>query len=171
MADLLTRYGHPKEAETAYKTFIARDPGQPERVLAFAQFLALQNRGDEAMVILRKAWSTCRPEQVAEASFSLYNAPSAEESQRLQVESWVAEALRRQPGAVVLASKLGVIRIFQGRFDEAEGLFRGLLNRNPECIDALNNLAWLLALKDQNRVHEAAGLIDYAIDLAALRRR
>ncbi len=44
VADLLNRYGFAKEAEAAYKAFIARDPKQPERALALAQFLARQDR-------------------------------------------------------------------------------------------------------------------------------
>ena len=75
MADLLSRYGFVKEAETAYKAFIARDPKQPERVLALAQFLARQDRVAEAMEILKKAWSTCRPEQVAIAALLALRRP------------------------------------------------------------------------------------------------
>jgi predicted Zn-dependent protease len=164
VADLLNRYGFVKEAETAYKAFIARGPKQPERVLALAQFLARQDRVAEAIESLKKAWSTCLPEQVAAASLSLYDVPSADETQRRQVEAWVAEAVRKHPEAVVLASKLGVIRIRQGRFDEAEGLFRGLLASNPNNVDALNNLAWLLALRDESRTSEALVLIDRAIE-------
>ncbi len=165
VADLLNRYGFAKEAEAAYKAFIARDPKQPERVLALARFLARRDRVAEAMAIFQKARSTCRPDQVAFASLSLYDAPSADESQRRQGEAWVAEAVRKQPEAVVLASNLGVIRIRQGRFDEAEGLFRGLLASNPNNVDALNNLAWLLALRDQSNIKEALELIEHAIDV------
>ena len=64
VADLLNRYGFAKEAEAAYKAFVVRDPKQPERVLALAQFLARQDRVSEAMEILKKAWTTCRPERV-----------------------------------------------------------------------------------------------------------
>jgi len=163
VADLLNRYGFAQEAEAAYKAFIAREPTQPERVLAFAEFLADQDRVAEAVAILRKAWSTCRPELVAAAATALYDAPSAGEAERRQVEAWVAEAVRKQPGAVALASRLGLIWIRQGRFDEAEGLFRGLLAGNPDNADALNSLAWLLALRDQNRTKEALTLIDRAI--------
>ena len=166
MADLLNRYGFAKEAEAAYKAFIARDPKQPERVLALAQFLARQDRVAEAMEILKKAWSTCRPEQVAAAALPVFDAPSAGEAEKRQVEAWVAEAVRKRPDAVLLASKLGAIWIRQGRFDEAEELFRRLLAGNPDNADALNNLAWLLALRDQGKAQEALELIDRAIDVA-----
>jgi Flp pilus assembly protein TadD len=76
----------------------------------------------------------------------------------------VAEAVDRRPEAVLLLSKLGVIRIRQGRFDEADSLFRRLLASDPENSDALNNLAWLLALRDESKTNEALALIDRAID-------
>ena len=55
VADLLNRYGFAKEAEEAYKTFVARDPKQPERILALAQFLAGQDRVAEAIEILKES--------------------------------------------------------------------------------------------------------------------
>ena len=75
VADLLNRYGFAKEAEEAYKAFIARDPKQPERALVLAQFLARQDRVAEAMAILKKAWTSCRPELVAAAALPLYRCP------------------------------------------------------------------------------------------------
>ena len=51
------------------------------------------------MEILKKAWTTCRPEAVAAAALALFDAPSADEAQRRQVEAWVAEAVRRRPEA------------------------------------------------------------------------
>ncbi len=86
----MNRYGFAKEAETAYKAFIARDPKQPEPVLALAQFLARQDRVAEAIEILKKAWTICMPEKVAAASVVLFDVPSAGEDTRRQVEAWVA---------------------------------------------------------------------------------
>jgi len=95
----------------------------------------------------------------------LYDAPSAGEAEKRQIEAWLAEAVQKRPDATLLASKLGVIGIRQGRFDEAEGLFRRLLASNPDNVDALNNLAWLLALRDQGKAHEALELINHAIEV------
>ena len=127
VADLLSRYGFAKEAEEAYKAFAAREPGQPQRTLALAKFLASHDRVAEAMGILEKAWSTCRPEEVAAASLSFYDAPSADATQRRQVEAWAAEAVRRRPDSDLLIARLGTIWIRQGRFDEAEALCRLVL--------------------------------------------
>jgi Flp pilus assembly protein TadD len=78
----------------------------------------------------------------------------------------VAEAVRKRPEATVLGSKLGAIWIRQGRFDEAEALFRRVLARHPDGTDAMNNLAWLLALRDSGKAGEAVKLIDRAVAIA-----
>jgi tetratricopeptide (TPR) repeat protein len=165
VADLFSRYGFTREAEEAYKAFAASDPSQPERSLALAQFLAHQDRIPEVMEILKKAWTSCRPEQVAIVALPLYDAPSTGDPEKRQIEAWVAEAVRKKPDATTLASKLGLIWILQGRFDEAEALFRRLLAGNPDNIDALNNLAWLLALRDHGKPQEALKLINHAIEV------
>ena len=165
VADLLNRYGFAKQAEAAYKAFIARDPRQPERTLALAQFLARQDRPAEAMAILKQAWSTCRQEQVAAAALPLFDAPSAGEAARRQVEAWVADAVRQRPDAVGLKVKLATIWLWQGRGDEAEGLYRRVLADAPDHADALNSLAWLLALRGEDKAQEALGLINRAIDV------
>jgi tetratricopeptide (TPR) repeat protein len=165
VADLLSRHGFATKAESAYRTFAARDAGQPERSLALAQFLARQDRVPEAMEILKKACSICRPEQVASAALRVFNAPSADDVQRRQVEAWVAEAVRKRPDATLLACKLGMIWIYRGRYNEAEGLLRRLLADQPDNADALNSLAWLLALRNARTAQEAVGLINRAIEL------
>jgi Flp pilus assembly protein TadD len=165
VADLLNGYGFAQQAEAAYKAFIAAGPKQPERVLVLAQFLARQGRISDAMGILKQAWSTCRPEQVAVAALLLYNAPSADEIQRRQIEAWVAEAIQKRPEASGLSTRLGAIWIRQGRFDEAESMFRRILKSEPDNTETLNNLAWLLALRDRAKARDAYELITRAIHL------
>ena len=163
VADLLNRYGFAKEAEAPYRAFIARDPKQPERVLQLAQFLARQDRASEAMEILKKARTTCRPEPVAIAAMLVHEAPSAKEADKRQIEDWAAEVVQKRPDAVLLAAKLAVIRIRQGRFDEAETLCRRVLAGSPDNVGALNSLAWLLALRGRGNPGEALALIDHAL--------
>ncbi len=166
MAELLAEFGFVKEAQEAYEVFIARDPHRPERLLMLARFLARQNRPAEAMETLTKAWSTGVPEQVAFAALSVCDAPSVQPAQKRQVEAWVVEALRRRPNALPLATKLGVFWVRDGRFDDAEKLLRRLIAGDPENAEALNTLAWLLAIQDQRKATEALALIERAIEIA-----
>ncbi len=165
VADLLSHYGFAKEAEAAYKAFAARDPKQPERMLPLAQFLARQDRAEEAMAIFQNACRTCPPEQVAATSLSLYDAPSANETQKRQVEAWTAQAVQSHPDSAMFTSNLAGILIRQARFDEAEALCRRALASNPDNAGALNTLAWLLALRDQGKGQEAIEHIDRAIEI------
>jgi tetratricopeptide (TPR) repeat protein len=165
VADLWSHYGFAQEAEAAYKAFVARDPKQPERVLVLATFLASHDRVSQAMEVLKKAWTTCRPEQVATAALPVYDAPSVGADQRRQVEAWVSAAVREHPEALTLATDLGVLRLRQGRFDEAEALWRRVLASAPDHAGAINALAWLLALRDPGKAEEAIELIDRAIEL------
>jgi tetratricopeptide (TPR) repeat protein len=165
VADLLNRYGFAREAEESYKAFMARGPGQPERSLALGRFLARQDRVPEALAIFKKAWSTCLPEEVAAAALFIYGAPSADDAQRRQVEAWVAEAVRRQPDSMPLATGLGDICLREGRYDEAEALYRRILSKAPDHVEAISNLAWVLALRGTGKGAESLELIDHAIAL------
>jgi tetratricopeptide (TPR) repeat protein len=119
--------------------------------------------------ILSHAWETSPPERIATAALALYEAPSVSESQLKQVESWLDEARRRRPDLPFFASKLAAIWIRRGNFEAAEGAYRRLLAGDRENVEALNNLAWLLALRGRCRSEdpgEPLGLINRAIELA-----
>jgi tetratricopeptide (TPR) repeat protein len=167
VAGLLDRLGFVREAEAAYKSFIARIPSEPERVLTLASFLARQDRTKEAIAILDNAWKTCRPEAVAGAALALLVAPSADENLRRQVEAWVSAAIQKSPtSAAPLRPKLATIYCRQERYDEAEALFRQILRSDPDNVETLNNLAWELALREPSKPQEALDLIDRAIEKA-----
>jgi len=166
VAGLLDRFGFAREAEVSYNAFVARNPSDPERPLLLASFLARHDRTKEAVSILDHAWKTCRPEQVAATSLPLYVAPSADENLRRQVETWVAEAIRKSPAAAAsLRPELAVIYGMQKRYDEAEFLLRQILRSDPNRVKALNQLAWLLALRDQGKTQEALEVVNRAIEI------
>jgi len=165
VADLLRRFGFVKEAEQAYKALLARDSGQPEGMLAFADFLAQQDRVPKAMDLLKRPWGRCPPELVTYAALSLYDAPSIKPEEREQVGAWVAAAARKLPENLTLKVKLSGLRIRQGRFEEAEALCRQVLETRPDDTEAMNNLAWLLAMRNQGEVPRALSLINKAIEI------
>jgi tetratricopeptide (TPR) repeat protein len=166
VARLLDQFGFARQAEGAYRADIARAPKEPELVLALASFLARQARIDEAIEILKKAWTTCPPERVALIAVGIYDTPSASEAHKSQIETWLVEALQQHPEAAGLLPKLAAIRLRQGRSDEAETLLRRTLASNPDDPQALNDLAWVLSQREPSKLQEALELINRAIDVA-----
>ena len=83
----------------------------------------------------------------------------------MQIESWLVEATQKRPDLVVLSNKLAAIWIRRGRFDEAKVMYERLIGSNPDNAEALNNLAWLLALRGQDGSQDPLKLIDRAIDI------
>jgi tetratricopeptide (TPR) repeat protein len=82
-----------------------------------------------------------------------------------RAERWIVEAIRESPAAAsLLRPKLAAIYCRQERHDEAEALLRQVLAADPANVEALNNLAWELALREPARPREALTLIDRAIE-------
>jgi len=81
------------------------------------------------------------------------------------VEAWVAEAARRLPANMALKVKLSALWIRQGRLEKAEALCRQVLETRPDDTEAMNNLAWLLAMRGQGKAAEALELMNRAIKI------
>jgi tetratricopeptide (TPR) repeat protein len=163
---LLNRYGFPAEAEGAFKEYVAQDPKKPERVLTVAVFLGSQKgRVPEAFELLARCRATCPPERVAIAALSLYDNQSVTDSQRRDIEAWLVDASQKRPDLLILSNKLATLWVRRGRFDAAEEMYRRVLSSNPQNPESLNNLSWLLALRDPPNTEEAIALINRAIEL------
>ena len=93
----------------------------------------------------------------------MYGAPSADHSQRSQVKVWLKEAIQTGHDVDRLEPKLATILYLEGRFDEAEAIYRRVLDRNPEDAESLNALAWELALREPGKTDESLILVNRAI--------
>jgi tetratricopeptide (TPR) repeat protein len=164
-AILFDRFGLLKEAEQAYRAAMARNPNETASFLALIDFLARQDRPQEALELCEPALRTWRPEAVALAGLAIYKAKSVTEPQRRKVEAWFQEMVHQKPDNVFLNTKLAVLRTLQGNYPEAEAIYRRSLGANRDNVEALNNLAWQLALR-ANKPEEALKLIDRALDIA-----
>ncbi len=164
-AEMLEAYGFVEEAEQGFRGW-GRDQNRPLRQLPLAGFLARQDRTAEALEILGQVRDDVPIEQLAVVGLEVYAAPSATTVQKTAVESDLLSAIRQCPTLTILPCKLALIRIDQGRFGEAESLMRAALAGSPDNLEALNNLAWLLALREPPRISEAIDHIEHAIDLA-----
>ena len=165
VGNMLARYGFAREAEQAYKAYVARDPDRHERVLALARFYATTGRTSEAMKILSQTWMSLGKEQVAQVALAVYDSPAAAASEKQQVRTWVETVVKAQPDSV-LKGRLAGMRLQDGKTEEAISGLREILAGNPDDVGVLNNLAWILGLLDQPSTEEALKLIDHAIEVA-----
>ena len=161
IALMLERLGENAPAEALYRA-VARSASRPESGLALAGFLARHGKADEAFGLCSRAWTNCRPEVSARVTATVF-AATVEPSASAGVAVGRLEAAALAEGAsVALVTSLASVREHQGRFDEAETLYRRALRRDPHDLIALNNLAVLIALRGPDR-REAVDLGDRAV--------
>jgi len=88
--------------------------------------------------------------------------PNAQQFQR--VERGLAEALGRNPQSLALLFYMAGLRSLEQKYEEAEKIYRQILEQDPRSALARNNLAWLLAARDgKPKAPEALELINRAI--------
>jgi tetratricopeptide (TPR) repeat protein len=165
VAPLFERYGFITDAEGAYRASIAQDSKRPTRILPLIGFLARHDRNEEALGLCEQARKTCPAEPLAATLALLSAGKNVTVEQRSRLETWLHEALRRQPDSVPIRLSLASLRNVQERYDQSETLYREAMSRNPNDIQALNNLAWLLAFQT-GKEQEALQHIDRAIAIA-----
>ena len=132
VAELLERYGHLRDAEQAYRDYVAEDTKDPLRPLVLARYLARQGRVGEALDLCEAARKPCPPEPVAAACLAvLSSGKDVTDEQRERVGSWLEEALRRQPGSTRIRLALATVRSMQRRYDRIESIYRDVFERQP----------------------------------------
>ena len=151
-----------KEAYDVYRKYIESKPGSE---LLMASFLARQERLNESIDLIEALWETSNPDSVARACFEVIDGKGASPQQVERVARILQKMAKRDPNALVVQIAIGVLRNQQGRFAEAEEIYREILRRAPDNPTALNNLAVMLA-RHGEKLKEAAQLIDRAIKQA-----
>ena len=162
--------GNAKGAARAAR--IRRCPG-PHRSAGFA-VASLQGRmGNLKEAIETGMAVTTTPEHQAKAltgilrrfhgSSHLAKNKAAWSEQVEVVEAFLRKKISDQPDKLILRLHLADLQDLLGRYDEVEKLCREVLERDPNNLPALNNLAWMLA---QRKTHpdEALKLINRAIE-------
>ena len=169
VARLLEQIGLPDSAEPLYARLVDQTK-RPEAVLAFAEYLGRRGRTHEAIDLCDGTWKTSPPEAVAKTSVGVLQAAKGSMERRPPTSAastaGSGEALPARPPRTreTVPDPLAVLRGLQGRYDDAESIYRGVLRRAPKNVLALNNLAWLLALKF-GKSSEAETMIDRAITI------
>src|SRR5262249_52364279 len=108
---------------------------------------------------------TCNQEAVGVTVVGIVRSGAANAEQLKQVEAQLLAAVRKHPQSTGLRACLADSYDFLERFDRAEEWYRDVLRLDLRHVLALNNLAWLAALKNQ-KPGEGLELINRAIDTA-----
>jgi predicted Zn-dependent protease len=161
-ASLLEELGHPAEAEAAFRDYIARSE-RPESVLTLVAFYGRQKRVNDALDLCDQAWRKCSPAAAASASLAVLRAATVSAEQIKRVEARLEPAIEKKSEPALLMA-LASLRDIQGRYDDSTALHRRVLDTDPDNVAALNNLAWVLALRG-GKASEALSLINRAIEL------
>jgi len=161
VAKLLEELGQVAAAEKLYRQF-ASESLEPQAILVLAGFLGRQNRLAEALDLCEKAWTSCRPEAAAAATVAvLYSAP-IDNAQCQRAAQSLERALRKTPRSAGLLFHLANIRSLEGRYSEAETLYRQSFAHDQNNSGPLTNLAWLRARRD-GKGDEALKLVTQAM--------
>jgi tetratricopeptide (TPR) repeat protein len=145
---------------------LQRTPDGPANRQALARFLARQGQVQEALVVLEPAWKPAvNPEQFINSAIAvLYSATGKPDASQIErVAGWIESALARNPGSSPLITSLANLRERQGKFREAEDLYRKAIDQKADNVIALNNLAWLMVLQNESSA-DALNLINRAVN-------
>ena len=162
LAKLMEDLAFPKAAD---KVFAQYAEVAPEGVLARAEFLGRQKRGDEALDMLEKSWDALPLEKLLSSAVEVIRSQDDPTAAIERVVPWLVKARRIDPGSVVAPVLEAELLTLQGRPNEAERMYRDLLARQDlaavQTAIVSNNLACHLA--KPATADEAQRLIDNAI--------
>src|SRR5262249_32111730 len=96
-----------------------------------------------------QAWKTCPPEKVGYTAVAVLRGGQPTERQFARVEGWLNDALRKDPALNGLRVCLADLADLQGKYELAEKYYREVLVRDRRNLEALNNLAWQLAFRNE----------------------
>jgi tetratricopeptide (TPR) repeat protein len=140
-----------------------RKDADPEDLLLVVASFGRQKRIKEGLDVCAQAWETCPPEQVGGTCVALLRAAPTEDDQAARIEKWLTAAIAKNPQQVALHLHLADLYDLRHRYPDAEKQYKLILDREPENILALNNFAWLLAMRTGNG-KDALPLIERAIE-------
>jgi tetratricopeptide (TPR) repeat protein len=149
-------------AERWYRRACRLDPSQYGRL---AQSLTDQQRIAEAVQLCVDAASHDSSSRPARALVDVLLRATPGPDDSAKAEGMLKQALKTHANDPQLLSPLATLRLMQQKLDEARRLFLHLLELQPDNVDALNDLAAVLA-EQPGQAAEALQYVERAIELA-----
>jgi Tfp pilus assembly protein PilF len=134
------------------------NPDNPDAHANLAQALALQGKSDQAEPEFRKALALKPLDAQVHRNFAVTLGQSGKQPEAV---SHLQTALSIKPD---LPTQLELAQMFFQASDlrEAETQYRQALRLDPDCLEALNNLGWLLATASDDKLRDGAEAVHLA---------
>jgi tetratricopeptide (TPR) repeat protein len=137
----------------------------PQQYAVVVNALARQGRLSEAVELCQQVAQKDQTVQPALVLAEVLVRGQARESDFAAAEPILAGALTKFPNHAELHYAVALVRVVQKKEDDSIALFRRVVKFKPRSVEALNNLAMMLAERPNDRA-EALRLIDDAIAIA-----
>ena len=149
---LAEEFGQPDLAERLLKK-LASQQDRLENRLPLVRFLARTGRVGAALDLCEQLWKGMpSPEPLVPSLLDVVlSDKSKDRTAHLdRVAGWLQKGLEQRPKSSILMLGLGNLRERQGKFAEAEELYRRDIDQGEgDKMVALNNLAWLMTLRGE----------------------
>jgi tetratricopeptide (TPR) repeat protein len=152
-------------AEELYRE-LAQRSGKADGQLKYAGFLGRRGRVRDALDACERAREQGSPEQVGATAVAVLRAGRPDDADYRRVEGWLREGAEKGKNASTFLALLAELHDLRGDYRQAIADNVEALRQAPNNVVVLNNLAWLLALKEGGKGDEAQRLIDRAVDVA-----
>ncbi|WP_166830633.1 tetratricopeptide repeat protein, partial [Thalassoroseus pseudoceratinae] len=158
------KLGLTETAESLYRQYAQASP-RAEDIMTLATYLGRRNQVDAALKIVEENADRVVPEAAAVTAVNVVSLGNFPPSTLDRAEEIVTKALEDRPNSRRIFNAMAALKVLQKRFDEAELLYRRVLQEDQSNVAALNNLAWMLGVTGRNP-EEAVRLINEAIAIA-----
>jgi tetratricopeptide (TPR) repeat protein len=164
----MIKRGQKDAALDLLRRHVSRASASLGEKLLLAKYLGKEKRMGDALALCEEVWKKCPPDQVEQVGgvtmAVLRSAGQPTEADLARVETWLNDALRKEPDRAGLRMFVADLYELRGQYREAEAEYRAILasKQHSTNIVALNNLAWLLTLQ-AGKQEEALDLISRAI--------
>jgi tetratricopeptide (TPR) repeat protein len=165
---LLEAQGKSDEALALLKKHVNRKSAKADEVVLLVGGLTRQKRFDEAYDLCLKSWDkvgekgSVSPEAAGGMSIAVLRVMKPSDDKVAVIENKLKQAIDKNPKSVVLRMHLSDLYDQRGRYDDALAVYKRVLIDEPNNVVALNNMAWLLAHRD-DQANEALTKIDKAV--------
>jgi predicted Zn-dependent protease len=165
VANVFEQMGFASDAGSYYESY-ARLKGkeQPTSLIPWISYLGRQDKLDEALNLCEQLKGKVDDETMAHVWVGCLRSGHPDAKHCDRAESWIRSALQKRPNSSLLLLALANLRDLQDRPQEAEKIYRDLLERDPRNLVAGNNLAALLAFRG-NQEGDALAVIQRAIEV------